>query len=243
MLKTLIVDDEAKGRNTLNQLLLLLDAPIDVIGEAASVQEAVAQINNLQPELVFLDIMMQDGTGFDVLEQIQFKNFQLVFVTAFDEYALKAFRYAAFDYITKPIDPDLLQKTLNRLQKWQENKSIEQKIEALIQNKSRINKLALHDAQGIQLVRLQDIIHCESQNNYTQFYVVGRKPILVSRTLKEFDELLTPEGFFRVHQSHLINLNKIKQFIKQDGGYVEMEDGSRIEVSRRKKEELLKILG
>ena len=240
MYRTIIVDDEAKGRSSLRKMLELLNAPIELLAEAASVKEAIRQIEELKPDLVLLDIQLQQGTGFDVLERLSFRNFKVIFVTAYDHFALKAFRYAALDYITKPIDPDQLQEALNRLPtKDSSNSDLEQKIKALLANKTGIDRLALHDAQGISLVQISDILYCQAQNNYTQFTLAGGRTVLVSKTLKEYDDLLSEEGFFRVHQSYLINLNQINQYLKQDGGYVEMSDGTLIGVARRKKEELL----
>jgi two-component system LytT family response regulator len=241
MFKAIIVDDENKGRRSLERLLELLKAPIEIIDTAANVSEAVHKIDSLKPNLVFMDIMLQKGTGFDVLEKISFKNFHLIFVTAFDQYALKAFRYSAIDYLTKPLDPDLLEESINRLVESKPSDELSTKLEALKDNHKSLEKLALHDAQGIQLVKVNEVLFCKSSNNYTEFHLANQKPILVSRTLKEFDELLSGNGFFRVHQSYLINLNRVSQYLKQDGGYVKMEDGTLIGVSRRKKEELLKL--
>lgn len=242
-LQTIIVDDEKKGRQALKQMLQLLELPVELMAEARGVEDAIAAIDQLEPDLVFLDIRLGKGTGFDVLEGLKHRDFHLIFVTAYDEYALKAFRYAAVDYLTKPIDPDQLEEAVERILALEGSKDIGQKLEALLQNRKSLERLALHDAQGINLVPVKDIIYCQAQNNYTEFQVEGRKSILVSKTLKEYEELLQGEGFFRVHQSYLINLAKVTQFIKQDGGYVVMSDGAQIGVARRKKEELLKHFG
>lgn len=240
MWRTIIVDDEAKGRQSLIKMLQLLHAPVEIVAEAASVETAVALIDSHKPQLVFLDIQLQKGTGFDVLEQLNFKDFQLIFVTAYDQYALKAFRYAAMDYLTKPIDPDQLEEALQRLPAKETPNYNSEKINALQANKNELHRLALNDAQGIQLVKVQDIIYCSAQNNYTEFHLKDGQKHLVSKTLKEYEELLSEAGFFRVHQSYLINLEEVSQYLKQDGGYVQMSDGSLIGVSRRKKEELLR---
>lgn len=242
MLSTIIIDDENKGRETLKQLLVLLKANVNIIAEASSVTEAVTCINQHKPELVFLDIQMGDGTGFDVLEHITYKNFQLIFITAHEEYALKAFRYSAIDYITKPIDPDVLDAALQKVYKLNKQFNLDQKLEALFQNKQKLNKLALPSTVGIQLVKTQDIIRCEASNNYTLFYLSDAKKIMVTKTLKEYEELLADEGFFRVHQSHLINLEFVTGYLKHDGGYVQMTDGSQIELSRRKKDAFLTLI-
>jgi two-component system, LytTR family, response regulator len=242
MLTTIIVDDENKGRQTLQKILFLLQAQVNIIGEASSVAEALQSINQLKPELVFLDINLGDGTGFDVLEQIQYKNFQLIFITAHEEFALKAFRYSAIDYITKPIDPDVLESALQKVYKQNKQTNLEQKLEALFLNKQKINKLALPSTTGLELVKVSEIVRCESSNNYTTFYLNNQRKILVSKTLKEYEELLMEEGFFRIHQSHLINLEYATGYNKLDGGFVQMADGSQIEISRRKKDAFLDLL-
>lgn len=240
MWRTIIVDDEAKGRMSLIKMLQLLHAPVEIVAEAASVETAVALIDSHKPELLFLDIQLQKGTGFDVLEQLQFKDFHLIFVTAYDQFALKAFRHAALDYLTKPIDPDQLEEALQRLPPKESPRFSAEKLQALQANKNELNRLALNDAQGIQLVKVADIIYCSAQNNYTEFHLKNGQKHVVSKTLKEYDDLLSEAGFFRVHQSYLINLEEVSQYLKQDGGYVQMSDGTLIGVSRRKKEELLR---
>jgi len=221
-------------------MLALLEAPVEIIEEAVSVDEAVQKINEGKPDLVFLDIMLQKGTGFDVLDRIETRDFKLVFVTAYDHYALKAFRFSALDYLTKPIDPDQLKETLERLSTDGNNRDLELKLESFKANRKSLNRLALHDAQGIHLIRPTEILYCQSQNNYTEFYLSDGRKILVSKTLKDFEDILSGFKFFRVHQSYLINLEEVSQYLKQDGGYVQMSDGSLIGVSRRKKEELLR---
>lgn len=241
-MKAILIDDEAKGRSALKNLLTLLDDSVQVMAEAASVAEGVALIDDSEPELVFLDIQMDDGTGFDVLEQIRFKDFQLIFVTAHDEYALRAFRYSAIDYLTKPVDPDLLRDALMKVRENSEKYDLNLKLEALVQNRSKVQKLALPSLKGIELVKKEEVVRCESANNYTVFHLKSKKQIVVTKTLKEFEEMLGPEGFFRVHQSHLVNLDAVVQFIKEDGGYALMEDGTKVEVSRRKKEAFVQAI-
>lgn len=241
-LKAIIVDDESKGRSALRNLLTLIDDSVEVIDEAGSLAEGVSSIDNNEPDLVFLDIQMADGTGFDLLEKITFKDFQLVFITAHDEYALKAFRYSAIDYLTKPVDPDLLRNALQKVRENNKKYDLNLKLEALVQNRSKMQKLALPSLKGIELVKKEDIIRCESANNYTVFHLKSGREVVVTKTLKEFEEMLSPEGFFRVHQSHLVNLDGVVQFLKEDGGYALMEDGTKVEVSRRKKEAFLQAI-
>ncbi|CAI8326459.1 MAG: Transcriptional regulatory protein YehT [Flavobacteriia bacterium] len=241
-MKAILIDDEAKGRSALKNLLTLLDDSVQVVAEASSVAEGVALIDDSEPELVFLDIQMDDGTGFDVLEQVRYKDFQLIFVTAHDEYALRAFRYSAIDYLTKPVDPDLLQDALLKVRENSEKYDLNLKLEALVQNRSKVQKLALPSLKGIELVKKEEVVRCESSNNYTVFHLKDKKQIVVTKTLKEFEEMLSPEGFFRIHQSHLVNLDAVVRFLKEDGGYALMEDGTRVEVSRRKKEAFVQAI-
>lgn len=238
-LKAVVVDDENKGRSALKSLLQLIDDGVEIIGEAGSVAEGVTTIEQRQPDLVFLDIQMGDGTGFDLLEKLRFKEFQLIFTTAHDEFALKAFRYSAIDYLTKPIDPDLLAEALKKVRENYKKYDLNLKLEALVQNRNRIQRLALPSLKGIELVRKDEVVRCESANNYTVFHLTNQREIVVTKTLKEFEDMLTGEGFLRVHQSHLINLNEVVQYLKEDGGYALMSDGSKVEVSRRKKEAFL----
>lgn len=238
-LKAVVVDDENKGRSALKSLLQLIDDSVEIIGEAGSVAEGVTTIEQRQPDLVFLDIQMGDGTGFDLLEKLRFKEFQLIFTTAHDEFALKAFRYSAIDYLTKPIDPDLLAEALKKVRENYKKYDLNLKLEALVQNRNRIQRLALPSLKGIELVRKDEVVRCESANNYTVFHLTNQREIVVTKTLKEFEDMLTGEGFLRVHQSHLINLNEVVQYLKEDGGYALMSDGSKVEVSRRKKEAFL----
>ena len=241
-MKAILIDDEAKGRSALKNLLTLLDDSVQVVAEASSVAGGVALIDDSEPELVFLDIQMDDGTGFDVLEQVRYKDFQLIFVTAHDEYALRAFRYSAIDYLTKPVDPDLLQDALLKVRENSEKYDLNLKLEALVQNRSKVQKLALPSLKGIELVKKEEVVRCESSNNYTVFHLKDKKQIVVTKTLKEFEEMLSPEGFFRIHQSHLVNLDAVVRFLKEDGGYALMEDGTRVEVSRRKKEAFVQAI-
>jgi len=237
-----IVDDEANGRAVIRSLIQLLRPEYEIVAECKSFEEAKIALHKYEPGIVFLDIILGDKTGFDLLESISDKNFHLIFTTAHAEYALKAFRYSAIDYLTKPIDPDELLAAIERIEKLDKRLDISHKIDALLYNRSQPQKLALHSAEGIQLVSLNEIVRCEAVNNYTLFHLKNKSPLLVTRTLKEFDEILQTDGFVRVHQSHLVNLQFVSRFLKIDGGTLEMEDGSQVEVSRRKKEALLALL-
>lgn len=241
-MRTVIIDDEQKGRLTIQNLIKKYSPLLEVVGEADCVDKAIELIDREKPELVFLDIEMPDGTGFDVLTNIEYNDFHLIFCTAYDQYAVKAFRFSAIDYLLKPLDPDIFNIAVSKVLEEQKGDA-NTKIETLNANHSGFKRLALSAAEGVTIVDVKDVIRCESSVNYTHFIISDGNKVLVSKTLKEFDEMLSQHGFFRVHKSHLVNLNHIKKYIKGEGGWVIMADDSKIEVSRRKKDALLKALG
>jgi len=231
--------------------LLSLYAPeITIIGEADSVASGVEAIEKLHPQVVFLDIQLNDGTGFDILEKLATKNGKttshIVFITAHEQYAIKAFRFSALDFLLKPVDPDELKKVIEKIKGVLEKSDNYAHIDLLLENIRKkvdnFKRIALSNSDGIHLFEISDIIRCESEDNYTKFFIRNSKPILISKTLKEYEEMLTNHGFVRVHQSHLINLAFLKSYIKKEGGYVIMADNSTIPISQRKKEQLQEIL-
>lgn len=242
MIRSVIIDDEEKGRNTLRNFLTKYCNNVSVVAEGDCVKSGLEKISMHNPDLVFLDIQMPDGTGFNLLEQIPEINFKVIFVTAYDQYALKAFKFSAIDYLLKPIDPEKLIEAVKKISDIEDVKSINKKLEVLIGNNNRFEKIALPSIEGIHLVKIKDIIRCESESNYTNIFLSTGKKILVTKTLKEYDEMLTPMHFYRVHQSHLINLSYVEKYHKGEGGFVIMEDGSEIEVARRRKEGFLSEL-
>jgi two-component system, LytTR family, response regulator len=239
-----LIDDETDARATLRSLLET-DEPSAIIEEATGVSEGLALIRNQKPEIVFLDVMMKDGTGFDLLKQLPAINFKLIIVSGHHDFALQAFRFSAIDYLVKPVDVDELRQTLTRVrslavQPWHEMMEVlKQNVHAAQTNE---RKIVLKDMDAVYVVAVNSIIRCEASNNYTTIHLTDQPPILVSRPLKEYDELLTPMKFIRVHQSHLINLNHLQQFNKREGGNVKMKDGSEVPVSTRKREALLQEL-
>ena len=240
-MRTVIIDDEPKSRQTLANFINKYAPTLVIVGEAGCVESGVDLIDKIKPDLVFLDIQMPDGTGFDLLGQIQFSEFKLIFCTSYDQYAVKAFRFSAIDYIIKPIDPDIFKAAINKIEA-DTTTNDKVKLEVLDTNKNKIQRLALSSTDGISIVKICDIIRCESNVNYTRFCLQNAKGIIVTKTLKEYDELLSPQGFIRVHKSHLVNIDYIKKYIKGEGGFVELVDKTKIEVSRRKKEVLLQAL-
>ena len=239
----IVVEDNALALEMLTNDLKRNYQEIHIIGTATSVVTAAKLLRNTVPNLLFLDIMLGDGTGFDILEIFPELNSKIIFVTASDAYAIKAFKFAAIDYILKPYttaDLELaIQKATQQLQPEKEQLNV---LRAAIANPNALKKISLHTAEKILIVNLKDIIRCKSDNNYTTFYLTSKKTILVSKTLKYYADLLAEAGFLRVHQSHLINTSYIKEFVKTDGGYLVLQDSSRIPVSVRKRNVVLENL-
>lgn len=218
-----------------------------LVGEADGVRSGMEVIKSTQPDLVFLDIQMQDGSGFKLLDYLDKIDFQIVFTTAFDQFAIRAFKYNALDYLLKPIIPQDLINAVNRAeyikeqQKYLEGQNIDELIEAH-KKATDSQKITLTTADKIHLIMVNNIIRCESDNYYTRFFFTDAKTLLVSKTLKETEKLLHDFDFMRPHKSHLVNLRYIKGFLKHEGGFILMSDGTEVPVARRKKEMVLKIL-
>lgn len=241
MIRAVIIDDEREGRNTLQNLLESLCKNVSIAGTANDVISGLDLIKKEAPDLVFLDIHMPDGTGFDLLERIEDVNFSVIFVTAYDQYALKAIKFSAIDYLLKPVEPQSLVEAVEKIKTQDSDYHlISKQISTLFRNKNGFERITLPTFEGLRFIVLKDIIRCEADNNYTNFYLSSRERVLVTRTLKEYDNALSGLEFIRVHQSHLVNSKYIDRYIKGDGGYVIMTDGSKVEVSRRRKEEFLK---
>ena len=241
-MNAIIIDDESSGRKTIRSFITKYAPKLQIIAEAESVKTGLDVIHNNQPDVVFLDIRMNDGTGFDLLEKLGAITFQLIFVTAYEEHAIKAFKYSAVDYLLKPLDPDDFIASVSKLKKQSKLEEIEQKVELLLQNNNKIEKIALPTLSGLNMIKICDIVHCESDNNYTNFHLIDGLKLLVSRTLKEYDEMLSSSGFYRTHKSHLVNVKYIVEYIKGEGGIVKLENGDHVEVSRRRKDGLIQVL-
>jgi len=244
MLTAIIIDDEAKGRMALRQKLKEYCPDIQLEGEAEDGEEGLKLIEECQPDIVFLDIEMPRLNGFDMLLQLQRQDFHLIFTTAYDNYAIKAIRFAAFDYLLKPVDIEELKAAVEKILYTGRETNNGRRLETLAHNlQTALNKIAISTLEGLLFFDLNDIIHIEAQSNYTVFSFANRPRLTVSKTLKEFEELLPPEQFFRPHHSHIINLHYIKKYLKGDGGQIELQNGELVDVSRKKKEEFLKLLG
>jgi len=243
MLRAIIIDDEPESRNTIRNILATYCEKVNVVDEAENVGSGVQSIKMNKPDLVFLDIQMPDGTGFDLLQQVGNVVFQVIFVTAFDQYALKAIKFSALDYILKPIDPQLLIEAVNKAKNPEQDiKTITHQISTLLRNKNGFERITLPTFEGLRFINLKDIVRCEADNNYTHFFLNSGEDILVTKTLKEYEDSLSGLDFIRVHQSHLVNIKFIDRYIKGDGGTIIMVDGSEVEVSRRRKEEFLNLM-
>jgi len=245
MLKILIVEDEASTRDLLKNMISQSFSDIKIIGEAESVVDGIKAINEGNPDVVLLDIDLTDGNGFDILENTKQKNFMVVFITAHNEYAVKAFRISAIDYLLKPIDINELSDALEKCRKQNEAGELNTKLDILFSNlKSEANqekKIVLKSSDSIHVIPIHEIIRCESDSSYTTFYLKNDKKLIISKTLKEFDDLLTEFGFFRPHQSHLVNINCIDSYEKPHGGLLVMNDKSHVPVATRKREALFSL--
>ncbi len=246
MYKAVIIDDEKNAQKALKNIIEEYCDSIEIIDLADSVETGVKLITDSNPDIVFLDIDMQDGTGFDLLNQLKKRDFSLIFCTAHNEFAIKAFRYNAIDYILKPLD---IQEIISATDKAIANISLHQKnisIDNLLsfyQNKGKTNdKIILKTLSDIFIISINDIYHCESEGGYTTFYTTDNKKITVSKNLKEYEAILKPHNFFRTHQSHLINLDYVERLHKTEGAYIVMKNGSKIAISTRKKQTFIDAL-
>ena len=244
-MKAIIIDDEPYCCDILFAMLQSYCPDVEVVSICNNGMDALAAIRQHAPNLLFLDVEMPKMNGFEMLEQIPSINFHLIFTTSYDQYALKAIRFSAIDYLLKPIDREELikavQKVKNRIQS-----PIPQQLEILIQKLRQpanpVNKIALPAMEGLQMIPVDSIISCESDDNYSKILLKNGKKMLVTRSLKEMEEILEQHSFARVHRSYLVNLNEVEKYIKGEGGYLIMSDGSMVDVSRNKKEQLLKKL-
>jgi len=244
-IKAIIIEDERHNRENLLQMITGHCPDVEISAVCSSADEGRERILAVHPDLIFLDIEMPGGSGFSLLENLPSIDFEVIFVTAYDYYGIKAIKFSALDYIMKPVDTkDLMaaiEKAKDKIRLKQEN----QRLRNMLENSRRSNtdkRIALSLSEKVEFIEVSSIIRCESDGNYTTFYLKNGEKLLISKTLKEYDELLSPYGFLRVHQSHLINLKEIKSFIKTEGGYIKMKDGSSVNISRQRRESVLKIL-
>lgn len=241
-----IVDDEFQSREVISLMLGDMFPEIKIVGHASTVKEALTGIEEKQPQLVFLDVQMQNETGFDLLDKLNTINFELIFTTAHSEFAVKAFRYSALDYLIKPIDASELESAVKRARKtMQRNSSTSEQVQLLTQHldgsKKIPDKIAIPTPEGLMFVQVHDIIYCQGLGNYTEFFLLNEQKIISSHTLKQYEELLSDHLFFRAHKSFLINLSHIKKYLRGEGGTAVMSNGHEIEIARRNKTSFLNL--
>lgn len=244
MLRTIIIDDETHMRQTLEKMVRQFCPNLKLVATADGVSSGVDAIRKYHPELVLLDIKMNDGTGFDLLKKLEPVDFKVIFITAYDQFALKAIKFSAIDYLLKPVDPDELSEAAKKAENivQQDFNTQLDTLEQNLQSGDHENKkIILKTSDNIHLIKVREINYCESEGSYTSVFLLNNKKIIVSNTLKEYEELLKENGFFRVHKSFLINLQHISRFEKEDGGNVVLENESKVPVASRKREELLEM--
>ncbi|MBL7895256.1 MAG: response regulator transcription factor [Bacteroidia bacterium] len=243
-MKALVIDNEKNIRTTVVDLITAFCPQITSVAEADGVVSGLKKIHELQPDIVFTDVEMDDGTGMDMLSKLSEIKFQVIFITAHNKYAIDAFRFSAIDFLTKPINPDELAKSVQKAESNIKNKLFLEQV--AVMNEKNLTKsekkIVLKELDAIHIIKVKDLICCEASGIYTTFFIDNNKQIVVSKNLKEYEEILEPYDFLRVHNSFLINANKIEKFEKNDGGFLIMEGGQRVPVSQRKKDVVISFL-
>ncbi|MCX6233030.1 MAG: LytTR family DNA-binding domain-containing protein [Bacteroidetes bacterium] len=246
MIKAVIIDDEKKSRDALIGLIDRYCPEVFVLAQADGCMDGIEKVKLNKPDIVFLDIQMPDGSGFNFLEAFDEFNFEVIFATAHDQFAIKAIKYSALDYLLKPINPDDLKEAIQKYIEKQHKGEISNNIKVLLDNmklpNSEAKKIILSTSEGIHVIGTDEIIRCESDDYYTKFFLTDGKTILISKTLKQNEAMLSDFNFIRPHKSHLVNIKYIKSYLKVDGGYILMTDGCKIPVSRRKRDSIISML-
>lgn len=245
-IKAILIDDELSSLQNLQQKLDEFCPDIDIVATAQKPEEAMLLIKLNKPDVIFLDIEMPKMSGFRMLDELGECDFEIIFTTAYNHYAIDAIRISAFDYLMKPIAIKDLQVAVERLSKMHNISQTKEKIDILktsmTDKKTQEDKIAIPTSEGLEFIPIKNILHIESSSNYSKIYFKESKSILVTKLLKDFEDMLQPYRFYRIHNSHLINLNYIQKYIKSQGGQVMMQDGTIIDVARRKKDEFLKMI-
>ena len=239
MLRSIIIEDELQNLERLSNLLISYCPNVEVLGNAANVKTSFNLIEHTKPDLIFLDIQLSDGTAFDLLNYFDRISFKIIFITAFQEFALKAFRFSALDYLLKPVDPEELVEAVSKAQT-----QIESEVKLQVNNASSLmankefKKIVLKDFENIYLIKLSDISYCSADGNYTKFHLISDKPILISKPIKDYEAMLKDSGFFRIHRSFLINLDYFKRYEKSEGGKVILSNNTILPVALGRKNDL-----
>ncbi len=242
MIKSVIIDDEKTSREALKSLLEIYCPDIEIVKMAEGCHSGLQAIEKYHPQLLFLDVQMPDGSGFKLLEHFKNPGFEVIFTTAYDQYAIQAIKFSALDYLLKPISPDDLVEAISRFKNQAGNG---EKIETLLNNiKSSPNRqsIVVNSSDGMHILKVNDIVRCQADDYYTLYYLANNKLLMISKTLKETEELLKDFDFMRIHKSHLVNKNYIKSFLREGGGTIEMVDGAKLPVSRRKKDLVMEYI-
>lgn len=238
MIRAVIIEDEQPIIDGLKEMIHLFCPTVEIIGEAKTVTTAYTLIKTVRPQLIFLDIQLESGNGFDLLDKLSNPTFQIIFITAFNNFAIKAFKYSASDYLLKPIDPQELQDSIQRLP---DNSAFQKlPLQVLQKNSQKLENLLLKTQESYFVTKIQDIIYCQADGNYTTFYLREHQEIVVSKSIKYYTELFKDQPIYRVHQSYLINMKWVKRYDKK--GYVHLENGYKVPVAARKADYFLKLL-
>lgn len=247
MLRALIIDDEANSSNALKEKLCQHFDDVTIVAVCSNGQDGIETIEGEEPDLVFLDIEMPKMNGFTMLQQLHFKNFELVFTTAYDHYAIKAIRYSALDYLVKPIEIEELRVAVDRAKEKRASSQSNQRLELLLENihtkKQERQRLAVPSNSGLEFIKIESIVYLEASGNYTHFFLQDKSKYTASRTLKEFEDLLPTDTFIRIHHAHIINKNFAERYIRGEGGQVVLSNGITLDIAKRKKSEFLKAIG
>lgn len=247
MLKAILIDDEENSLSALKEKLQAHCPQVTIIALCENATKGISAIDNMHPDIVFLDIEMPVMNGFVMLKQLLYKNFELIFTTAYDHYAIKAIRFSALDYLVKPIEVEDLKSAVAKAEEKRNrsvpNPQLELLLEHLVPQKNTIHRIAIPTTEGLQFIPINDIIYLEASINYTHFFLHNGRKIIVSRTLKDFEEMLPSNLFLRIHHSYLVNKNHVERYIRGEGGQVVMTSGTLLDVSKRKKSEFLKAIG
>ena len=243
-LRSILVDDEPRGLNSMEKLLEMNCPEVSIVASCNNVDMALEKISQLDPDLIFLDIAMPVKNGFDLLKEVKDPRFEVIFITAYNEFMIEAFHFSAIDYLVKPVDDELLAKAVNRAKKRIAEKNGSKNIEILLHNLQQKQsptrmKLCLHSVKGFQVAELNDILYAESSGNYTNFHFIEHHPVCTSKPIHEYEEILADAGFVRIHKSCIVNLLHVKEYLKGDGGTVILSNGHEVEVARRKKDLLI----
>jgi two-component system, LytTR family, response regulator len=245
-IQTILIEDDEKNIQVVSDLIQQFAPELEICGTAGHVKKAVQLIESKAPQLVFMDIQIADGTGFDVLRKLSTRNFELIFITAFDNYAIQAFKFAAVDYLLKPVGinefKDALDKARTRINEKSRHQHIDTLLHNMIQQSSQDRKISVATVTGYEFLDLKDIIWCQSEGSYTTFHLVNNTKLISSRGLGYYESLLSANNFCRIHQSTIINLRFIKSYIKGKSGFVTMSNGVKLEISQRRKNDFLNTL-